>query len=298
MKIITIAILATASLQAGLIRTPVLNFRAENILRVSRNEPLTVVMPFIMQQGAIAGGAITSNPEQEAPFYIRASGGTAIFNLRALQEVGETTINVIAPDNRVAVLRLIVDEKGNDSVVTYRDREGVAASRGEADYHPYNVSAYLERTFLYPLLRKADSELIVSSEEFGYEESISELDSGVELDLKTAVRWDDPHPRLVVFNSNLVNQTEEEFYYDRHSFEVLVGANRYRPAVSHSSGVIQGGGTHPIQLCLSENDYPDITNIDLSKNAISFALSFEPEAPTETNIFSGFQLLPPLDDTK
>lgn len=291
-------ILGVASLTGGEIRSSALSFQAENILRVSRNEPLTVVMPFLLRQGAIAGGAITSNPEQPAPFYIRVSDGTPTFNLRALKEEGETTINVLSPENKVAVLRLIVDERSNDSVVNFSLRAGVPASQGLGNYHPKNISAYLERTFLYPLLKKADSELIVASEEFGFENTSSRFPKGVSLELTSAVRWTDPHPRLVVFNANLSNPTNEEIYYDRHSFEVLVGANSYRPAVSHSSGVIQARESHPIQLSLSENDYPDITKIDLRENEIAFGLSFESEAPDATDILQDHRLLPPIGGSK
>lgn len=290
--------LSVITLAAGEIRATALSFSEENELRVSRNEPLTVVMPFVLRQGAIVGGAITSNPEQLAPFYIRVSDGTPTFNLRALKEVGETTINVLSPDNEVAVLRLVVDERTNDSVVNFQTKSVVPVAEGVGSYHPKNISAYLERTFLYPLLKKADSELIVASEEFGFENVSTKFPKGVTLDLESAVRWTDPHPRLVVFNATLNNPSNEEVFYDRHSFEVLVGDNRYRPAVSHSSGVIQAGETHPIQLSLSENDYADITKIDLHKNQISFALSFEPGRSNPDNILSEHSLLPSFEGSK
>lgn len=273
----------------GAIRKAVLDFDKENLLRVSKNEPLTVIFPFNLYAGSIAGGSITSNPEKiPAAFYLSYNEGSQAVILRALKEGESTTINLLTADNRIAVVKLVAAEGTNDSAVTFRQR-GEAGGRTD-DYHPVRMSAYLERTFLYPLLKKAQSELIDQSDEFGYEIE-SAFPNGTKFVLESAVRWKDPHPRCVVFNGRLVNTTAHDIDYDRNSLAMKIGQNQYRANISQAAGIIKANTTQPIQFAVSESDYPDITAINLKENRMDLALSFEKEPEIPVGVLP--DLLPP-----
>lgn len=275
---------------AGVIRKAVLDYDQENVLRISKNEPLTVIFPFALYAGSVAGGSITSNPEKiPAAFYLSYNEGSQAVVLRALKEGETTTINLLTADNRVAVVKLVAAEGINDSAVTFRHRGDGGAQT--FDYNPVRMSAYLERTFLYPLLKKAKSNLIDHSEEFGYETE-SAFPNGTKFILESAVRWKDPHPRCVVFNGRLVNETSHDIDYDRNSLSMKIGENQYRANISHAAGLVKANSTQPIQFAISEGDYPDITAIDLKRNRIDLTVSFEKPEETPIGVLPELGTLP------
>lgn len=295
MKSLLLALFSSLCLPAlgGAIRKAVLDFDKENILRVSKNEPLTVIFPFDLFAGSIAGGSITSNPEKiPAAFYLSYSEGSQAVILRALKDGQSTTINILTTDNKIAVIKLVAAEEVNDSAVTFRQR---GASGGQTDdYNPVRMSAYLERTFLYPLLKKAQSDLINHSEEFGYETE-SAFPNGTKFVLDSVVRWKDPHPRCVVFNGRLMNTTAHDIEYDRNSLAMKIGQNEYRANISQAAGIIKANSSQPIQFAISESDYPDITAINLKENRMDLALSFEKEPEIPAGVLP--DLLPPAVST-
>ncbi len=281
---------ACGSASAGAIRKAVLDFETENVLRVSKNEPLTVIFPFALFAGSIAGGSITSNPEKiPASFYLNYTEGSQAVILRALKDGESTTINLLTTDNKIAVVKLVAAEGANDSAVTFRSRgEGGAQT---SDYNPVRMSAYLERTFLYPLLKKAQSDLIDHSDEFGFE-SESAFPNGTKFVLESAVRWKDPHPRCVVFNGRLVNTTQHDIDYDRNSLAMKIGENHYKANISQAAGIIKADSSQPVQFAIAESDYPDITAINLKGNRMNLALSFEKEPEVPVGVLP--DLLPPV----
>ena len=284
------------SSSAGVIRKAVLDYDHENVLRISKNEPLTVIFPFALYAGSVAGGSITSNPEKiPASFYLSYNEGSQAVVLRALKDGQSTTINLLTADNRIAVVKLVAAEGTNDSAVTFRQR-GDGGSQ-TFDYNPVRMSAYLERTFLYPLLKKAQSELIDQSDEFGYETE-SAFPNGTKFVLESAVRWNDPHPRCVVFNGRLVNDTGNDIDYDRNSLAMKIGENQYRANISQAAGIIKANSAQPIQFAIAESDYPDITAIDLKRNRMDLALSFEKPEETPVSVLPDLGPAPPLLPSK
>lgn len=295
MKIILLTLLlASSSLWAGNIREVFLDRETVNTVFVALDEPCSIVFPFPLEDGAVKPGDITHDPEQfPASFYFAYGSGAKAVSVRALKEGKSTLINIVRNDSEVYVIRLQHARAGvNDSVVTF-NFDGLAGSSQRAkagSYHPVQLSAYLERTFLYPLLVKAKSELIDNSEEFGFELAF-EFANSTKFDLKSAVKWKDPHPRMIVFNGVLHNHHTHEVRYDRASWKVKIGSENYAAAISQSSGLIEAKGSSPVQIAISENDYPDIGAIDLEKNLIQFAVTFE-----ETRFFEENLILPPRGD--
>lgn len=278
--------------EAGHIRDAILDAKRVNEVKVSSRDPLTLVLPFALGSSSVKGGDITSDPKQlPASYFINYTQGGKVVDLRALashqaEPLPPTHINIVNERNEVFVLKLVHSESENDSVVTFRGK-GDIEEAAAGDYTPQGMAAYLERTFTYPFLRKAESPLIDHSNEIGFNQQ-QDFANRVKLTLKSIVKWEDPHPNMLVFNGTLENPTDKSIYYDRHSFAVLIGRTKMTPAIAHCSGVIPENASVPFQFALTRKDYPDLLAISLQDNTINFALTFE-----ETRMVDN-TLLPPL----
>lgn len=283
---------------AGNIREAILDSKQVNVVKVSSRDPLTLVLPFELGSTSVKGGDITSNPKQfPASYFINYSQGGKVVDLRALTAhvkkedieknlLSETHINIVTEKDEVFVLKLVHSESDNDSVVTFRGKGDMEEAEPGA-YTPQGLSAYLERTFTYPFLRKAGSPLIDNSAETGFNQK-QDFANGVRLTLNSIVKWEDPHPNMLVFNGTLGNPSAKPIYYDRHSFAVLIGRSKMTPAISHCSGVIPANASVPFQFALTRKDYPDLPAISLKDNTLNFALTFGQTSMVDKTV------LPPL----
>ena len=291
MKTLLLLLLISNCVFAGAIRISKLDSKKINVVYVSTKDPLTIVMPFDLLENGVTGGDITNDPNKlPASFYINYQSGGKIIDLRALKEKTATHINIINEKNEVYVIRLEQSQKLADSAVTYKEKD-IGEITGDANYSPLRLSAYLERSNSYPMLKLGESELIENSEEFGLniEQSFA---NGIKMKVNNVIRWSSPHPNVVVFNATLTNTAKQDIFYDRHSFGLKIGTAVYKANIVMASGVIPAGKSSPVQFGLSRKDYPQIMNIDLKKNKISYALTFikEGEIPN-SNL-----LLPLLPD--
>lgn len=280
--ILLIFLMIHSVVYAGAIREVKLDSKKINIVYVSLKDPLSIVMPFDLMDNGVIGGDITSDPEKlPASFYINYQASGRLIALRALKENAMTHINIISEKNEVFVLRLVQSEDEADSAVTFKEKN-LDEILGAGTYTPQIISAYLERTSNYPFLKIGESELIENSEEFGLNKEQS-FANGIKMKISRVVRWNSPHPNVVVFNGTLTNTTKETIYYDRHSFALKIGTSIFKANIAMCSGVIKPGKTSPIQFGLSRKDYPQIMNVALKENKINYALTFikEGEVPNE-----------------
>lgn len=290
-KIILLFMILVNALYAGAIREVKLDSKKINIIYVSLKDPLSLVMPFDLIENGVIGGDITNDPSKmPAGFYINYQAGGKLIALRALKENAVTHINIVSDDNEVFVLRLKQSETEADSAITFKEKN-LETITGEGTYTPQLFSAYLERTNNYPFLKIGESELIDNSDEFGLNTNQA-FANGTKMKIDRVVRWNSPHPNVVVFNGTLTNPTNQPIYYDRHSFSMKIGTAVFKANIAMASGVIPAGKTSPFQFGLSRKDYPQIMNVDLKKNTINYALTFikEGEVPNRN------LLLPEIPD--
>lgn len=273
-----VAFILTGSLccQAQQIRETRINEKKVIELNISNDNPCTVVWPFPLQSYSVSGGSVTSKPkEAPAAFFISYAENSPVMDLRALSEEEDKTtyMNVVTADNRVFVVRLKRDNLNFDSSVKLTDVS--AASREVKTFTPQIGSALLERTNIYPLLQKADSPLIEGSEQHVMGKS-HVFDNGVKLNIETAVKWGKPN--MIVFNGTM--ESSKKVFYDRSSFIVQVGDKKMHASIIHASGVVEPGKVHPVQIGLSDYDYPEVRDLDMDENEFSFTVTFE-DRPTE-----------------
>ncbi len=283
---------AQSCLDAGEIRTAPLDPSIVTDLRVSSRDPLTLVFPFELTNTALVGGDVTTDPEEFfGSFLVTFNAGSNVMNMRALEEGKEAFINVLDPDNRVYVFRLIQSNTRNDSSVTMvgnrrrssRGFGGFANSSQDLnsfgpgaspDYSPDTLAKYMDRTFNYPLLKRAGSELIDNSEEVGIKERMNFV-NGVNFELESVVRWSSPHPDIIVFNGFMVNPKSFAVYYDRHSLGVAFGSKVVFASIAHASGVVSANDKVPIQFAITRQAFAELDAVDLRENEFRMVVTFE-----------------------
>jgi hypothetical protein len=207
-------------------------------LKVGTDKVTTLVFPQPIT--ALEGSGLTSDAKTPARMLLSYHAGDRFLSLRSLADSASATLNVII-NRKVYVLELTTDKDPVQSVTFYPADEPPAQSAGQPNIGPSRLLGLLDKAKAYPLLAEQYPEMVSQIDKA--EPFSQTLYEGFHVILSQVFRFDAED--ALIFQIELVNETDKPISYVPQSLAVRVGPAVYWSALTDASGIITAGVKDP-----------------------------------------------------